>query len=135
LSSLYTLDISPVSDIGFVKIFSQSIGCCFVLLTVSVLCLTTIFIVPHKFGYVVPSILYNSKKSLISFFIFSLTKLSLRKALLSFLVYVGFLLFMLLSNNSLSLWCSDSYMGLFQLLLSVRACFVTVIWSVLEKVL
>ena len=35
LSSLYILDISPVSDLGLVKIFSQSVGCCFVLLTVS----------------------------------------------------------------------------------------------------
>ena len=31
LSSLYMLDISPLSDIGLVKIFSQSAGCCFVL--------------------------------------------------------------------------------------------------------
>ena len=35
LSSLYILDISPLSDIGLVKIFSQSVGCHFVLLTVS----------------------------------------------------------------------------------------------------
>jgi hypothetical protein len=35
LSSLYILDISPLSDLGFVKIFSQSISCHFVLLTVS----------------------------------------------------------------------------------------------------
>jgi hypothetical protein len=35
LSSLYILDISPLSDVGLVKIFSQSIGCLFVLLTVS----------------------------------------------------------------------------------------------------
>ena len=33
-SSLYLLDISPLSDIGLVKIFSQSVGCTFVLLTV-----------------------------------------------------------------------------------------------------
>jgi hypothetical protein len=31
LSSLYLLDISPLSDLGLVKIFSQSVGCCFVL--------------------------------------------------------------------------------------------------------
>ena len=36
LSSLYILDISPLSDLGFVKNFSQSVGCCFVLLTVSI---------------------------------------------------------------------------------------------------
>jgi hypothetical protein len=34
LSSLYILDISPLLDFGLVKIFSQSVGCCFVLLTV-----------------------------------------------------------------------------------------------------
>jgi hypothetical protein len=35
LSSLYLLDISLVSDVGLVKIFSQSVGCHFVLMTVS----------------------------------------------------------------------------------------------------
>jgi hypothetical protein len=35
LSSLYILDISPLSNIGLVKIFSESEGCYFVLLTVS----------------------------------------------------------------------------------------------------
>jgi hypothetical protein len=35
LSSLYMLDISPLWDVGLVKIFSQSVGGCFVLLTVS----------------------------------------------------------------------------------------------------
>jgi hypothetical protein len=35
LSSLFTLNISPLSDIELVKIFSQSGGCRFVLLTVS----------------------------------------------------------------------------------------------------
>jgi hypothetical protein len=34
LSSLYILNISPLSDVGLVKIFSLSVGCCFVLLTV-----------------------------------------------------------------------------------------------------
>jgi hypothetical protein len=33
----------------------------------------------HKFGYVVVSFSLNSKKSLISFYIYSLTKLSLRR--------------------------------------------------------
>ena len=32
---VYTLDINPLSDVGFLKIFSQFVGCCFVLLTVS----------------------------------------------------------------------------------------------------
>ena len=39
LSSLYILDISPPSDLGLVKIISQSVGGLFVLLT-TVFCLT-----------------------------------------------------------------------------------------------
>jgi hypothetical protein len=35
LSSLYLLDISPQLDVRLVKIFFQSVDCCFVLLTVS----------------------------------------------------------------------------------------------------
>jgi hypothetical protein len=35
LSSLYILDISPLSDLRLVKILSQSVGGLFVLLTVS----------------------------------------------------------------------------------------------------
>jgi hypothetical protein len=35
LSSLYILDISPLSDLGLVRILSQSVGGLFVLLTVS----------------------------------------------------------------------------------------------------
>ena len=35
MSSLYILEISPVSDVGLVKIFSHSVSYCFVLLTVS----------------------------------------------------------------------------------------------------
>jgi hypothetical protein len=54
------------------------------------------FIVSHRFGYVVASFSLNSKKSLISFFIPSLTKVSLRRVLFSFHVNVGFPLFMLL---------------------------------------
>ena len=55
--------------------------------------LTNAFIVSHSFGYVVVSFSLNSKKSLISFFIPSLTKVSLRKVLFSFHVNVGFPLF------------------------------------------
>ena len=51
------------------------------------------FIVSHKFWYVVSSFSLNSKKSLISFFISSLTKLSWIRVLFSFHVYVCFLLF------------------------------------------
>jgi hypothetical protein len=35
LSSLYILDISPLSDLGLIEILSQSVGGLFVLLTVS----------------------------------------------------------------------------------------------------
>jgi hypothetical protein len=35
LSSLYVFDISPLSDAALVKIFSQSVGCYFALLTMS----------------------------------------------------------------------------------------------------
>ena len=34
LSCLYILDSSPLFDVGLVRIFSHSVGCCFVLLTV-----------------------------------------------------------------------------------------------------
>ena len=40
LSYLYILDASPLSDVGLVKIFSQSVGCHFVLLLDCVICLT-----------------------------------------------------------------------------------------------
>jgi hypothetical protein len=35
LSSLYNLDISPLSDVGLMKIFSQYVGCHFVLFMIS----------------------------------------------------------------------------------------------------
>jgi hypothetical protein len=66
--------------------------------------LRTSFIVSHKFGYVMPSLSLNSKKSLISLFISSLNKLSLNRVLFSFHVNVGFLLFMLLLKISVSPW-------------------------------
>ena len=62
------------------------------------------FIVCHKFAYVVASFSLNSKKSLISFFIPSLTKVSLTRLLFSFYVNVGFVLIMLLLKISLSPW-------------------------------
>ena len=46
--------------------------------------LSTAVIVSHKFGYFVSSFSLNSKKSLIAFFISSLTKFSLSRALFSF---------------------------------------------------
>jgi len=65
---------------------------------------TTACIVSHKFGYFLPSFSLNSKKSLISFFISSLSTLSLSKELFNFQVYVSFLLFLLLLKTSLSPW-------------------------------
>jgi hypothetical protein len=60
--------------------------------------------VAHKFGYIVALFSLNSKKSLISFFISSFTKLSESRLLFSFHVYVGFLLFWLLLKTILSPW-------------------------------
>jgi hypothetical protein len=76
--------------------------------------LSTVFIVSHKFGYVITSFSLNSKKSLISFFIYSLTKLSLSRALFNFHVYVGFLLFLLLLKTSLIQSDLIGGMGLFK---------------------
>jgi hypothetical protein len=64
----------------------------------------TDFILSYEFGYVVASFSLNSKKSLISFFISSLTKESLSRVLFSYHTNVGFLLFMLLLKISLSPW-------------------------------
>jgi hypothetical protein len=55
----------------------------------------------HKFGYILASFSLNSKKSLISFFISSLTKESLNKELFSFHVNVGFVLFKLFCRSAL----------------------------------
>ena len=66
--------------------------------------LRSAFIVSHKFEYVVAYFSLNSKKSLISFFPSSLTKLSLSGALFSFHVYVCFPLFLLEFKTSLSPW-------------------------------
>jgi hypothetical protein len=66
--------------------------------------LRTAVIIFHKFGYVVASFPLNSKMSLISFFISSLTKETLSRVLFSFHVNIDFLLFMLLLTISLSLW-------------------------------
>ena len=64
--------------------------------------LSTAFIVSHKFVVALVSI--NSKKSLISFFLYSLTKLLLSRVLFRFHMYMGFLLFLLQLKTSLSLW-------------------------------
>ena len=66
--------------------------------------LRAIFIVSHNLQYVVATFSLNSEKSLILFYISSLTVLSLTRFLYTFHVYVGFQLFILLLKISLSLW-------------------------------
>jgi hypothetical protein len=74
--------------------------------------LSTAFIVSHMVGYHASSFSLNSIKSLISFFISSLTKLTLSRELFSFHAYVVFLLYLLLlkSSHGYLIEC----MGLFQ---------------------
>ena len=69
--------------------------------------LSTAFIMSHKFGYVMPSFLLNSIKSLISFIISPLTERSLSREFFSFHEYVDFLLFMLLLKSKFNPWWSD----------------------------
>uniref|UniRef100_A0ABK0LPH9 Fibronectin type III and ankyrin repeat domains 1 n=1 Tax=Rattus norvegicus TaxID=10116 RepID=A0ABK0LPH9_RAT len=78
--------------------------------------LSTAFIVSHKFGYVVPSFSLNFKKFFISFFISSLTRLSLSRALFNFHVYVGILPLLLL-KTSFRPWWSDSTHGIISIFL------------------
>ena len=88
--------------------------------------LRTAFIVSPKFRYVVASFSLNCKKSLISFFISSLTKESLSGVLFSLHVNAGFLLIMLLLKISLSPWWSDRMHGkIFNISVSLEACFVS----------
>jgi hypothetical protein len=54
------------------------------------------FLLSHNFGYVVASFSLNSKKTLISFFISFLSRVSLSRVLFSFHMNVGFLLFMVI---------------------------------------
>ena len=68
LSSFHILNISPLPDVELVKVFSQFVGCLFVLLTV--LCLTEalqFYEAPfinswHMLHYVHSSLIYNSQK-------------------------------------------------------------------------
>jgi len=64
--------------------------------------LSTAFIVPNKFAFIVFSFSLSSQQSLISFFISSLPRLSLSRALVSFHVYIVFLSFLLLLKTSFS---------------------------------
>ena len=93
------------------------------------------FIVSHMFGYNASTFSLNSRKSFISFFISSLTNLSLNKDLFSFHVYVGFLKFLLLLKTSLRLWWSDRMHGIISIFLyQLRVVLWPIIWSVLEKI-
>jgi hypothetical protein len=66
--------------------------------------LSAAFIVSHKCGYYVSIFSLNYRKSLITYFISSLSKLSLNRELFRFYVYMGFLLFLLLFKTSLRPW-------------------------------
>ena len=72
---------------------------------------------------------------LISFFIASLTKLSLIRESFLHYEYVCFLLVLLLMSSSLILWWSDRIMGLFQCkkLYLLRLVLCPIILSILEK--
>jgi hypothetical protein len=83
--------------------------------------------VSHKFGYVVASFSLNSKKSLICFFISSLTKESLSRVLFSFHENVCFLLFMQLLKISLSRWWSNRVHGIISIFLYL---FWPVLWPI-----
>jgi hypothetical protein len=69
--------------------------------------ISTTLIVYHKFGCVVHSFSLNSRKSLILFFLSSLSQWSLSKKLFSIYEYVGFLLLLLLLKFNCNLWWSD----------------------------
>ena len=102
----YFLPSTPVEWICF--LYSGDFSCVFKLLVcaLSGFCLEALksmsfplindFIESHKLGYIVALFSLNSKMSLISFFIHSLTKVSLKRLLFIFNVNVGFPLFMLL---------------------------------------
>ena len=92
-------------------------------------------IVTHKSGYDVSTFSLHSRKSLIPFFISSMSKLSLSKQLYSFHVFVGFLLFLLLLRNSCRPQWSDRIHGIISIFLYLlRSVLWPIIWSFLEKV-
>ena len=88
--------------------------------------LSTAFIKPYRFGYIVSSFLLNSRKTLTSFFISSLTQGWLSSWLFSFREFVGFLGIILLLNFNITPWWSDkTQVVYFNILVSVNVCFVT----------
>lgn len=111
------------------------------------------FIVSDTFGYAISSFSLNSMKSLTSFFISFLIKVSLSREFFSFYEYVCFLvlllfvlfvvvlfcflllLFSLLKFSFSPLWSDrmDGIILIFFYLLRLLLCLIT--WSILEKVL
>ena len=88
--------------------------------------LSTAFIVSHRFGYVVSSFSLNSRKTLISFLIFSLTQGWLSSWLFTFHKFVGFLGVVLLLNSNFIPWWSDKTQVVYSnFFVSVDVCFVT----------
>ena len=71
--------------------------------------ISTALIVSHTFGYVVSLFLLNSRKTLISFFISSLTQWWFSSWLFSFHKFVGFLKAeLLLKSNFISWWSNKT---------------------------
>ena len=87
--------------------------------------LNTGFIVSRKFKQILPSFSLNFRKSLISFFIYSLTNSSLSRKLFCFHEYMGFLLFLLLLKSSHNPWWSagmQAVISIFLYLLMLVLC-------------
>ena len=86
--------------------------------------LSTAFIVSHKFGYVVPSFSLTTTKSLMPFFISSMTQRSLSRELFNFYECIGFAVF-LLSKSSFNPGGQIRYKMYLNFLVCVEAWFVT----------
>jgi hypothetical protein len=98
--------------------------------------INTAFIVSHEFRYVLPLFSLNSRKFLITFFLYSLAQKSFSRCLLNFHEAVGFLVFLLLLKSSFSpLWHDKIYGIIFIFLDLLRPALWKTIWSVLEKVM
>ena len=83
------------------------------------------FKVSHKFGYVVSSFSLNSRKSLISFLISSLTQEWCNCLLFDFPEFVGFLQFVLLLNSNFKAWWFDKRQGVIPIFfVPIEVCYV-----------
>jgi len=112
----------------FASFYSSAVRCAVKLLIYALSCFflqalramsfrfSTAFTGSPKFGYVVSSFSLNSEKYLISFFISSLTTLSLSRALFIFHVNVH-ILSLLLLKTSFSRWWSDRMHGIISIFL------------------